>query len=75
MTRSVAVGLLSLLPSAFLIQQIVYQLAPDHSAPVERTSTGRVKLTQYGIGRLSARRQCVLVMLFAFLVIVLNAPR
>ena len=55
MTRSVAVGLLSLLLSVFLIRQIVHQLRSGTFRARARMSAGRVKLTQYGIGRLSAR--------------------
>jgi hypothetical protein len=59
MTWSVAVGLLSLLLSAFLIRQIVYQLLCGtfraRGANVYRTR----EVHQIGIGRLSARRQCV----------------
>ena len=55
MTRSVAVRLLSLLLSVFLIRQIVHQLRSGTFRARARMSAGRVKLTQYGIGRLSAR--------------------
>jgi hypothetical protein len=76
MTRSVAVGLLSLLLSAFLIRQIVYQLRSGtfraRGANVYRTREARPIWYWSTIG---SQVLCPLVMLFAFFVIVLRAPR
>jgi len=50
MTRSVAVGLLSLLLSVFLIRQIVHQLRSGTFRARARMSAGRVKLTHMALG-------------------------